>query len=80
MQKRTEITIETERVVVINQRRERPILWCNHCATDVPMLSLWEAAATYNLAQAGLIHFAVTPEGGFFICPYSSFAESGVRS
>jgi hypothetical protein len=71
MQKRTEITIETERLLVVSQRRVRAILWCNHCAKNVPMLTIFEADRISSLAEAGLLHFAVTPDGRLFICSKS---------
>jgi hypothetical protein len=79
MQKRTEITIETERFLVVSGRREKAILWCHGCDKKVPMLTILEAARTAGatplaisaLAEAGRLHFAVAPEGRLFICPNS---------
>ena len=79
MHKKTEITIETERFLVVSRRRERPILWCSDCDNKVPMLTVHEAARTARttplviseLAEAGKLHFAVTLEGQHFICPVS---------
>lgn len=79
MQKRTEITIETERFLVVTQRHDRTSLCCNCCATTLPMLTVDVAARTagttplmiFKLAEAGRLHFAVTPEGRLVICPNS---------
>jgi hypothetical protein len=79
MQKRTEITIETERFLVVSQRRERAILWCSDCGENLPMLTVYEAAGTAGttpvviseLARAGQLHVAVTLDGQRFICPNS---------
>jgi hypothetical protein len=79
MQKRTEITIEIERLTVVSQRCERPRLWCNRCASTLPMLSIDVAARVtgatalviFRLAEAGRLHSAVTPEGRLFICSNS---------
>ncbi len=79
MQKRTEITIETERFLVVSQRRERAILWCSDCDENLPMLTVNEAARTAGttrvviseLAKAGQLHTAVTFDGQRFICPNS---------
>jgi hypothetical protein len=79
MQKRTEITIETEHVLVVSQRHERAGLWCRHCATTLPMLTVDAAAGIagvtplviFRLAEAGNLHVAITPEGRLVICPNS---------
>lgn len=79
MHKKTEIIIETERFLVVSQRRERPILWCSVCDKEVPMLTVYEAARTAGstplaisqLAEAGKLHFAVTQEGQRFFCSIS---------
>ena len=83
MQKRTEITIETERVLVVSQRRKKATLWCGDCAKNVLMLTVDEAAriactvplVIFGLAEAGRLHFAVTLEGRLFICPSSLTSE-----
>jgi hypothetical protein len=79
MQKRTEITIETERFLVVSRHRERTILWCNQCAKDVPMVTVDEAASTFRMAEACRLHFARTPEGRLFICS-NSLASAQERS
>lgn len=76
MQKRTEITIETERLLVISHRRGGTILWCNECARNVPMLPVYEATRTSRGPEADLFHFAVTPEGRRFVCSNSLALES----
>ena len=84
MQKRTEITIETERFMVVSQRRERTIPWCSECDENVPMLTVYDAATfacttpllIFGLAEAGRLHCAVSLEGRLFICPKSLAAES----
>jgi hypothetical protein len=83
MQKRTEITIETERYLVVSHRHDNGSLWCNHCSTNLPVLTVDEAATAtsrtplviFRLAEAGRLHFAVTPEGRHFICPQSLALE-----
>lgn len=79
MRKRTEITIETERTLVVSERRERNSLWCNRCASTLPMLTIDVAARVacttplviFGLAKAGRLHSAITPEGRLFICSNS---------
>jgi hypothetical protein len=83
MKKRTEITIETERFLVVSQRSERTILWCHDCEKNVRMLTVHEAAAVActtplvisMFVEAGRLHFAVTPEGRHFICLNSLASE-----
>jgi hypothetical protein len=77
MKKRIEITIDTERFLVVSQRRERSI-WCSVCEHRVAMLTVDEAATAAHttphviseLAETGQLHFAVL-EGQQFICPNS---------
>jgi 6-phosphogluconolactonase (cycloisomerase 2 family) len=79
MRKRTEITIETERFLVVSQRRRKPILWCSECDNDAPMLNLVEAARTaqttpvaiFEMAETGKLHFVISAEGQQFICSNS---------
>ena len=76
MQKRTEITIETESFLVISRRGDRLVLWCKYCQKNLPMLSISEAAGLVGIAEAGQLHFATSPEGRLFICPESLVPES----
>jgi hypothetical protein len=79
MQKRTEITIETERSLVVSQRRARTVVWCKQCASTVPMLTVDVAAGIacttplviFGLVETGRLHAAVTTEGRLFICSHS---------
>lgn len=79
MQKRTEITIETERFLVVSRRSNKPLLWCNECDNKVPMLTVVEAAMTAGttplviceMAEAGKLHFALMLDGRQFICSHS---------
>jgi excisionase family DNA binding protein len=74
--RRTEITVETERVMVIRQRRGIGQAWCAACAQYVTMLTAEEVAAVtevsrrtvYALVEAGRIHFSESPDGALFIC------------
>lgn len=43
--KRTEITIETERILLISSRSDSFILWCERCGRRMPMLTVDEASA-----------------------------------
>jgi len=83
--KRTKITIETERELVVSSRRRRArfVVWCEDCAGIVAMITVDEAAALasdssrsiYRQVENGRLHFAETPEGQLFICPRSLHKE-----
>jgi hypothetical protein len=78
LRKRTEITVETERLV-ITRAHKRVIAWCVPCDQRREMLATDEAALTANVksstifhwAESGRIHCTETPEGLLLICPYS---------
>jgi len=77
MKTRTEITVETERLVVVHKHRRTA--WCSTCSRDVEMLSIDEAAifahvnsrTIFRWAEAGVVHSTETPEGLLVICPHS---------
>lgn len=77
--RRTEITVETERVVVIRQSRSVAPAWCAACGQHVTMLSVQEAAAVagvtrctiYRWVEAQTVHFVETPDGVLLICAQS---------
>ncbi len=80
MKKRTLITIETDRVLMIDGRRRTRsssrAAWCAVCAAQARMLTVDEAAAVaqttsrtiYQWVEARKLHFTETPEGRLFIC------------
>jgi len=51
--KRTEITIETDRVVTIRRRRAHEV-WCRECGRLVDAVGLDEAGVVGGVAQAGV--------------------------
>ena len=73
--KRTEITVETDRLIVI-RGNQRVIGWCALCEQQREMLATDEAALTahvksstiFQWAESGRIHCAETPEGLLLIC------------
>ena len=77
MRTRTEITVETERVVIIN--RSRRTAWCSGCARPVEMLSIDDAAifarvnsrTIFHWAESRVVHSTETREGLLLICPNS---------
>lgn len=76
MKKRTLITVETDRIVLINGLPSSPLTWCAACAAEVRMVTVDEAAAVartssrmiYRLVEDGQLHFMETPEGRLFVC------------
>ncbi len=72
----TEITIETEQVVVIRRQAEIIESWCDGCSAFVRMVTPEQAAllthisarTTYRRVEAGELHFTETPEGTLLIC------------
>ena len=77
--KRTEITIETERILFISRRSNSYIFWCDRCARRVPALTLEEAAAVtrgkvYEILQKieeEQIHCVHAPVSSLRICSNS---------
>jgi hypothetical protein len=77
MKTRTEITVETERLVVV--KRHRRSAWCTACSRYVEMLNVDDAAifahvnsrTIFHWAESGAVHSSETPEGLLLICPYS---------
>ena len=73
---RTEITIETERVLIIKKRKGSVLAWCPTCAGQVPMVKVDDAATIarvssrtmYRWVESDKVHFAETPEGLLLIC------------
>jgi len=81
--KRIEITVETDRVLIIRQDSSHPA-WCAACATEVKMLTAEGAAAVAGLSlrdicrqvDAGQLHFSETPDGRLSICLNSLLGET----
>jgi len=77
MKTRTEITVERERLVVVNRRRREA--WCSTCRRYVEMLNVDDAAifahvntrTIFHWAESGVVHSSETPEGLLLICPHS---------
>lgn len=76
-QRRTQITIETERIVLLRQARTTSRLCCPVCSQL--MVSVDEAArlagvstrVIYTLVEADQLHFTEATEGRLFVCPKS---------
>ena len=80
MRTRTEITLETDRWVVIRTPKKKR-WWCSTCARDVEMMSLDEATllaevnsrTIFQWAESGAVHSSETAEGLLLICPNSPY-------
>jgi excisionase family DNA binding protein len=78
MKKRTEITIETSRRVIVRSSSNWREKWCEQCRGVVRMISPNEAAARLNVSsrliyrwiEEGSIHFREEP-GGLMVCETS---------
>ena len=76
MKRRTLITVETDRVILVGERRARPLIWCADCARRVRMVTVDEAAkitrtssrTIFQRVEANRLHFTETPDGRLFIC------------
>jgi excisionase family DNA binding protein len=81
--KRTEITIETDRILVLSRRKVSLVAWCNECSQRTKMVTVDEAATIagvtsrtmYRWADAEKLHFTETGEGVLMIC-FSSLQDS----
>ena len=77
--KRTEITIETDRIVVLSSRKVSVVSWCHECSQRTKMVSVDEAATTagvspraiYRSVEAQEVHFLERADGLLLICPRS---------
>ncbi|HEX5733301.1 MAG TPA: helix-turn-helix domain-containing protein [Blastocatellia bacterium] len=87
--KRTEITIETDRIVVISRRRLSARAWCKSCGRQVSMVTADEAArlapvtsrTIYAWVEAGRLHSMKMSDGRLLIClesiPPSGLIDAG---
>jgi len=81
--KRTEITVETERVLVIRRRYRAIEAWCDACAEKVVMIRPDQAAAVSGLSlraifgdiEKATLHFMDQPDGMLLICLSSLLKE-----
>lgn len=73
---RTEITVETHRILTIKRRDRRLLTWCDQCGKQVRMVTADEAAilarvssrSIYVLIEARELRFLETPDGLVLIC------------
>ena len=75
MKRRTEITIEIERVLVFSRRTNQGT-WCASCEAEASLITVSEAAALagatgheiFRRAEAGMLHSSLTQDGVLLIC------------
>jgi hypothetical protein len=80
MKTRTEITVETDRWVVV--KRHKTTCWCDGCSRPVEMLNVDDAAIVARVnshtilrwAKSGVLHAAETPQGLLRICLRSLYS------
>jgi hypothetical protein len=89
--KTTFITRETHETLVVRIRPQcstRSHLLCEQCSVPVALLTPEEAGRlagysareVFHLAEAGLIHFAETPDGRLLVCPETLSQHSAAPS
>jgi len=77
--KKTEISIEYEEVVLIRDRKHPLVRWCADCRKRVLMVEASDAArlagistrALYRSIESGQVHFTEAPDGSVLICESS---------
>ena len=79
--RRTEVTVETDEIVVIRRSQTTIVPLCSQCCDSVTMITAEQARevlsvntrAIYRWVEEGLIHHTETSEGVVFVCPRSLF-------
>ena len=78
MTKRTEIIVETHRLLIIRRRGDSIRAWCEGCLAEVEMITPNKAAAVANVSSRTIyrwvedakLHFTES-DGALHICPNS---------
>ncbi|MBL8206663.1 MAG: hypothetical protein JNM09_20685 [Blastocatellia bacterium] len=81
--RRTEIIVETERVIIVHPQSASVRSWCGACSTQVEMVTPEQAAAmiqvtpraVYRWVEAQLLHFIEEPDGRVLICRNSLYGQ-----
>jgi hypothetical protein len=84
--RRMSITIQTERLLVINRSRSLYSL-CAACGDEVRMVTIDQAAVLarvtareiYREVEVGMLHFIETTEGSLLIC-FNSLNDSNLQT
>jgi hypothetical protein len=82
--RRTKITVETERLLVISRTRGAVESWCESCGAAARLVGLDEASALsghdqrqlVHQVEDGSLHFIESPRGRLLICLNSLLGES----
>ncbi len=82
--KKTTITVQKERLLVITPLAGRREGWCDRCGSEVTLMRVEEAAITADISlrglfrriEAGALHFSETGEGEVLVC-LNSLLQSG---
>ena len=77
-----EITVETERLLIIRRRYQAVEAWCDTCGRSALMIRPDQAAAVsgstlrgiFNQIENGTLHFHELPDGLLLICLESLLA------
>ena len=88
MKRKIQFTVETHQLLVVRRAKGSIQGWCSECANDVPLIRPEEAAVLagvsprtiYRRVEAGLVHFAESPEGWLLICLGSLLDETRIES
>lgn len=79
MKRRTEITIETQKLLVVRRRGAEVKIWCAACTAQSRMVTPAEAARLcgtdardiYRRIESGLLHFVEVAGGEPLVCSRS---------
>ena len=82
--RRTEIIVETERIIIVPTPTMSVHLWCQGCSARVEMLTPEQAAVllqvtprvVYRWVEAQLLHFIEEPDGRVLICRNSLYGQT----
>jgi hypothetical protein len=77
--RRTEITVETDEIVIIRSTQGDRLILCPECAVPVVMISPEQPAALactnvrviYRWVDEGRVHYAEPAEASLMVCPRS---------
>ena len=83
MKRRTQITIERERLLLISRRKLSATGWCDPCGAQVDLLTPETAAAItgvgtraiYRRVESGELHFTEIRDGLLLVCERSLIAR-----
>ena len=76
---KTEIIVETHRILTIKNGSRRNLARCEECGKQAPMVTVDEAVtlcrvssrAVYRWVESGQVHYTESPGGSLLVCPDS---------